>query len=381
MRQTLLTSPLFVPSTLLTLNSPVTNPNAIDLRFTFKALVIGPTHLINLEFLPDFEGFVDLWIALFGTGDEFVAARISRHYWDYDWKIVSSRRAIFDVTRSRFPVQFKPLVRLLHSMCGTGNTREFGDKNDDDRTLCATYVYHYFLNLPTFTQVIPITARSGPNAVYEALINELYSGGAMYRNTHTISFPGGSVLPRGSSSRLLSSITDPNDPIIVEWEHQYSGWKLLLAVLRNYIKRAGTDRSSLSSDAEHRRDISLTLCAVGMEDTVSDETIIDALELIRCVIDKNSDLAAELMQGLESGDTASEPDLVEVTIRILEDALQRSTNPRISPPSKLIISATGVLTALISLPVYAYRVWPFFRSNHTLFGNDNHAPITPSLLA
>lgn len=36
MRTTLLTSPLFVPSVVLTLNSPVTKSNAIDFRFTFK---------------------------------------------------------------------------------------------------------------------------------------------------------------------------------------------------------------------------------------------------------------------------------------------------------------------------------------------------------
>lgn len=314
------------------------------------ALVIGLTHLINLEFLPDFDGFVDLWITLFGTGDEFVAARLSRHYWDYDWKATNCRRAIFDVARSRFPVHFRPLVRLLCLMCGTENTRDFED-SDNDRTLCASYVYHYFLNLSTFTQVVPVNARSGPHAVYEALINELYNGGVMYKNTYAITFPGGSTLPRDSSSRLLSSITDPDGPIIVEWEHQHSGWKLLLAVLRNYVKRTGASRFSQSGNVEHCRDVDLTLETVGIEEALSDHTIIDALELIRCVIDRNPYLATELLEGLgPSQDSASsEPNLVEVTIRVLDDALQRSVNPRIPPPSALINSAIGVLTAFISM--------------------------------
>lgn len=40
MRTTLLTSPLFVPSAVLTLNSPVTKSNAVDFRFTYKCKLL-----------------------------------------------------------------------------------------------------------------------------------------------------------------------------------------------------------------------------------------------------------------------------------------------------------------------------------------------------
>ena len=350
---------------------------------------MGLFQLVQVEFIPDVEGLIEVWIALFGTGEDAVAARVCRNYWDYDWKVTTTRRVIFDIARSWFPVRFRPLVRLLRATAGTGSLESsFVAAGDESRQLCGAYVYHYFLRLPTFTQVIPMGARTGIGALYEAMIDaELYTGGVMYRNVRAIQLPGRSLLPRHSSSRLLSTLAEPNDPVVVAWEHEHSGWRVVLELLRDYLKRSevpqGSIRARASAVPPRGVDITLGLEDVGMESNEDDELVMDALDLVRTVIHGNSALMTELMSGLErEGSGASQaPDLVEVTTRILEDALSRSTCTKGPRPTRLITSAVGVLTALLSLPVYAYRVWPFLRSTSLIFGSDNHGGSTPTLLA
>ncbi|KAF8467434.1 nucleoporin subcomplex protein binding to Pom34-domain-containing protein [Gautieria morchelliformis] len=386
MQTTLVTSPLFVTAAALATGSPITYPNTVDFRFIYKTLIMGVTQLVQVEFIPDFEGLVEVWISLFGTGEDTVAARVCRNYWGYDWKVFAARRVIFDVARSRFPVHFRPLVRLLRATAGTGSIHSGTlPVGEDDRKLCGAYVYHYFLRLPTFTQVIPVSARTGAGALYEALIDaELYTGGVMYRNIRPIRLPGGSLLPRNSSSRLLSTVTEPTDPVVVEWEHEHSGWNVVLEVLRDYLKRSEVLQGSMRRRVSQRgTEVTLTLEDTGMELTNDEEIITDALDLVRTIIHGNSDLMTELMSGLEpeSSGTIQAPDLVEVTTRILEDALSRSTYTKGPPPSRLITSAVAVLTALLTLPVYAYRVWPFLRSTSLIFGSETHEGFTPALLA
>ncbi|KIJ57226.1 hypothetical protein M422DRAFT_219126 [Sphaerobolus stellatus SS14] len=381
MQSTLTSSSLFVTSAAISSGSPITYPNSGAYRFVYKTLLMGLSQLVQTEFIPDFDGLIDVWVALFGTGEESVAARICRNYWDYDYKVLPARRGIFDVARSRFPVQVAPLLRLLRATAGTGSLDTNPIATDEaNRKICGYYVYHYFLRLPTFTQVISVSARTGPSAIYEPLIDaDLYTGGVMYRNLHSVRFPGGTVLPRGSSSRLLSTVTDPNDPVVVEWERQHSGWRILLEILRDYVKRIDRHRSN---DNHQTADNTLTLQEVGVEHLEGDQLVTDALDLIRTVVHGNEEIMTELMNELETippGHRAG-PDLVEVTTRILEDELSRSARRRDATSSRLITSAVGVLTALLSLPKYAYRVWPFLRSSSLVFGSDSQSG-TPSLLA
>ncbi|KAF8520761.1 nucleoporin subcomplex protein binding to Pom34-domain-containing protein [Hysterangium stoloniferum] len=386
---TLLTSPLFVTPVALSTASAITYPNSPDYRFVYKTLVMGLCQLVQIEFIPDFDGLVNIWIALFGTGEESVAARICRDYWDYDWKMIPARRGIFDVARSRFPIHFTPLLRLLKATAGTGSLDTVSTTlSSEDRKVCGAYVYHYLLRLPTFAQIIPASARSGVGALYEAVIDaELYTGGVMYRNLRSIRLPGGSILLRNTSSRLLSTVTDPNDPVVVEWEHVHSGWKLILEVLRNYLSGNEISRGSAQprpwTASQRHPEFTLTLEDVGIEGGDNEQTVTHALDLVRAIIHGNPGLMTQLMEGLESDDSSiiSPPDLVEVTTRVLEGALSRSAQTKFSPPPRLITSAIGVLTALLSSPVYAYRVWPFLRSTSSLFGTINHTGSTAALLA
>lgn len=351
-----------------------------------------------MELLPDFEGFVEIWIALYGRSESSSVAAICDQFWQADWNHGIARRAIFDAARSRFPVQVEPLLRLLRAMSGTGfldtDPLYVAESAQDkvvveDRNLCSRFVYHYFLKLPSYTQVIPTSACTGPQALYERQ-TERFGGSSMgsilaYHNLRPIRLPGGSVLPAKSTGRILSS--DGGEQVVVCWQHQHSGWKVILEILTDYLNKRRMDFGSGTSyhgvSFGPRRDVqykSLRIEDIGMElDAEGDErTITEALDLVRCVIKDNPSLAATLMHQLEDNEpvvchTVTEsqpPDLVQLTTMILEEALSRSATPQSSSWSRLITSAMAVLSALIFIPAYSNRVWLYIRSTTALFGGN-----------
>ncbi|KAI0774700.1 hypothetical protein BD413DRAFT_611715 [Trametes elegans] len=409
---TLLTaSPLFVTSVAWKKGSSITDPNAVAYRSVLKGLTIAVVELVPVEMIPDFEGLLEVWVALFGRSEPQAVAGICRQFWEADWQEGIARRAIVDVSRSRFPVQVKPLIRLLRALTATGfletdplSTADHVQATAElveERQLCTRAVFDFFDELSTYTQVIHISTCSGAHALYEKLPDRYGSSsatpGPSYMNVRPIRLPGGSVLPAKSVGQLLSS--DGGDLIVVAWQHKHSGWKLLLEFLTDYVNR----RRMQSGNGGSYRDVSfgnrgasqpfaLKLEDIGVEmDRSGDESIIiDALDLIRSVVQDNPDLAQQLLLSLESGDPvvshtmteAQPPDLVQLTTAILEEALTRSVGQHHTPPhTNLITSAISVLTALLAVPNYSNRVWLYIRSTSSLFGSDRNIGIASAVLA
>ncbi|KAG2343590.1 hypothetical protein BDR05DRAFT_933045 [Suillus weaverae] len=388
----LTTSPLFVTSVAWKTGSTVTDPNAIAFRSVLKGFVIAMVELVPVELIPDFDSLVEVWIALFGRSERQSIAGICRQFWQSDWRQGLARRAIFDVARTRFPIHFRPLVRLLRAMTASGfidtdplstaasSSQPPADESDDgDREICSRHVFYYMDKLPTFSLVIPLASCTGPNAVYEKA--QAAGPSLAYANLRAIRLPGASVMPARSKGRLLSG--DGGDHIAVCWQHEHSGWKVVLDVLTEYVtrRRMYTGTVDLYQDVAFGRTgpgsvpLTLRLEDVGMEiDEGGDEALAtDALDLIRSVIQDNEALAEELLESLEScGDPNNSsdnqpPDLVHLTTMILEEALSRS-QARSFSRTQLITSAMSVLSALLSLPKYSLRVWLYIRSTSVLFG-------------
>jgi len=350
-----------------------------------------------VELIPDFEGLVDVWIALFGRSESLSVAGICAQFWQSDWNHGIARRAIFEVARCRFPIHVKPLLRLLRAMTGVGfldtdpiYTAEYVQEDDipEDRYLCNRFVYHYLFKLSTYSQVIPISACTGAHALYERQ-SERYGGnaspGLTYLNLKPIKLPGGSILPAKTPGRLLSS--DGADHIVICWQHEHSGWKIILEILTDYINRRRMDYAAGGS----YRDVSfgqrggsqtktLRIEDIGMElgmegEDGSENVITDALDLVRSVIQDNPTQAGILMQSLEDGEpvvshsmTESQPpDLVQLTTMILEESLSRVKSVS---RTRLIASAMSVLSALLAIPNYSNRVWLYIRSTTALFGSE-----------
>ncbi|KIJ69754.1 hypothetical protein HYDPIDRAFT_120759 [Hydnomerulius pinastri MD-312] len=392
--QTLLTtSPLFVTAVAWKTGSTVTDPNAIAFRSVLKGFVMATVELVPVELMPDFDSFVEVWIALFGRSESRSVAGICRQFWQSDWRQGVARRAIFDVARSRFPIHFRPLVRLLRAMTASGfldtdplSTAASADyarvvsADEVEQELCSQHVFYYLEKLPTFSLVIPTSSCSGPNAVYEKVqYGASASGpGLTYTNVRAIRLPGGSIIPSRSTGRLLSG--DGGDYLAVCWQHEYNGWKVVLDVLTEYVtrRRMYTGTTDLYQDVTFGRTgpgsvpLTLRLEDVGMEiDDGGDEALAtDALDLIRSVIQDKPALAEELLESLEAGDSVAQsetqpPDLVQLTTMILEEALRPQA--RGFSRTQLVTSAMSVLSALLTLPKYSHRVWLYIRSATVLF--------------
>ncbi|KAI0340825.1 hypothetical protein BDW22DRAFT_1397822 [Trametopsis cervina] len=408
---TLLTnSPVFVTSLAWKTGSMVTDPNAIAYRSVFKGLLIAIVELVPVELIPEFDILVEIWIALFGRSERKSIAGISTQFWQADWNIGIARKAIFDVARARFPIQPKPLIRLLRAMTAAGflDTDPLSSVNQvpevfsplDEKEICGQHVFQYLDQLSTFTQAIPISACSGPHAQYEKLpermISSSASTGLTYTNLRPLKLPGGSTLPARSIGRLLNG--NGGDLAVVAWQHEHSGWKVLLEILTDYVNRRrkvgnGGSYQDVDFGRRHTTQIqALTLEDIGVDmgPAGDDLLVTDILDLVRSLVQDNPELAIQLLRSLETGDTVvshsmletEAPDLVQLTTLILEDALSRYNPTHRHPPcTQLITSAMSVLSALTVLPQYSSRVWLYIRSTASLFGSERTIGFTSAVLA
>ncbi|TEB32289.1 hypothetical protein FA13DRAFT_1773993 [Coprinellus micaceus] len=403
-------SPVFVLSAAWKTGSSVTEPNMIAYRSVLKGLVLALVELVHVELIPDFEGLVDVWVALFGRSESHRVAPLCAQFWQEDWMANNARRAIFDVARNRFPVQVRPLVKLLRAMTGSGfldtdslSTADHGPEGvalTPERQVGDRFVYYFFKSLPSYTQVIPLSSCTGAHASYERLPERYASGSTAftYTNLRPVRLPGGSLLPARSLGTVVSA--DSGDYIIVSWMHQHSGWKVLLEILTDYVNRRhlhytpGGQYQEVSFGRRGTAQVPLTLEMqdVGMDvSEKNDEAIVtEALDLLRSVIQANPDQAEVLMAELEDGSPvvshrtseAQPPDLVQLTTMVLEEALTRS-NGRAKAPQRiqLITSAISVLSALLANPTYSNRVWLYIRSTTALFGTDKQPGYASSALS
>ncbi|KAL0577277.1 hypothetical protein V5O48_004705 [Marasmius crinis-equi] len=399
---TLLTaSPLFVTSVGWRTGTTLTDPNAIAFRSVFKGLVIVLVELVPVELIPELDSFVDVWIALFGRSESPSVAGICSQYWQSDWPTSMARRAVFDVARSRFPVQCRPLMCLLRSMTASGfsdtdplavpDHSQVTEGLTPEREICARHVFYFLDNLPSYSQVIHASACTGANALFEKQIeqyNSSSSSALVYTNVYPIILPGGTVLPARSKGRLLSG--DGGDSLVVAWAHNHSGWKILLEVLTAYVSRhrSGSTKG-LHRTAHHRprdgTDLRFSMKDVGleMEGLVTEPLVTDVLDLIRSLMQDNPAMGEQLMKAFEPNPAeSSAPDLVQLTTMILEEALSRLTSqPKSTPPHQLITAALSVLSAVLEIPGYSPRVWIYIRSASSLFGSDKTPGFTSATLA
>lgn len=407
-------SPLFVNALYLKTGSALTESNTMAFRSVLKGTFAIINHLlphsdlsagfitalielVPVELVPDFDGLVEVWIALFGRSESASVSGICMQFWLTDWHHGIARRAIFDVARSRFPIQVRPLLRLLRAMTGAGfldtdplYTSDIDQERPltEQRAVCDRFVYHYLSQLSTYSQVIPISACTGAHALYERQTERYGTGnaGLTYVNLRPIRVPGGSTIHARCTGRLLSG--DGGDHVVVCWQHQHSGWKVILEILTDYVNRrrmdfgSGGNYQDVSFGARNTAQVkTLRIADVGIEiDAESDEaTITDALDLVRSLVQGNPVEAGLLLQSLEDSEPvvchtmteAAPPDLVQLTTMVLEEALSRAgTRSRQLLPTRLITSALSVLTALLAIPSHANRVWLYMRSTTALFGAE-----------
>lgn len=359
--------------------------------------------LIPVEMIPGFETLVEVWIALFGRAEPASIEGICQQFWEHDSSEGITRRAIFDVARTRFPIQPRHLLRLARSMSAAGflDTDPLsasalppeGRLSNDLRRDCAFRVFRYLDNLNTYTQFIPASLCSGPHAIVDRFSErDSSSYGVSYTNLHPIKLPGGSILPARSVGRVISG--DTAEFVVVIWDHSHSGWKLILELLTDYTNRRcnhyGIGGSFSTRKHPSSQVTAMRLQEIGLEQSVtSDELVVlDVLDLLRSILTDNPPLAKVLLESLESGEAVvshtnndTPPDLVQLTTMILEEALSRSSNARSQTRIQLIASSLSVLASLLSVREYSLRVWLYLRSSSSLFSSDRAVGLVSSVLA
>ena len=266
------------------------------------------------------------------------------------------------------------------------------------REACGARVFGFLDLLSSYTQVVPLSACSGSHALYE-LQQRRYgssnSQGLTYINLRPMRLPGGSTLPARSIGRVIS--TNNSDYLIICWQHQHSGWKLILELLTGYVKgrypqNAGSHKNVSFAPRENAQILSLSLSDIGVDIEGDNEEalIIEALDLIHSLIQGNSQQATLLTQVLQDENRviehtivrAQSPDLVQLTIMIVEEALGRM-NPRSKTKiqEQLIASAMSLLATYMTLPNCASKVWLTIYQTTALFGSDKTMGLISAALA
>ena len=359
--------------------------------------------LMPVEMIPGFDTLVEAWIALFGRAEPASIEGICQQFWKHDSSEGITRRAIFDVARTRFPTQPRHLLRLARSMSAAGfldtdplsasALPQEGRPSSELRRDCALHVFRYLQHLNTYTQLIPASLCSGPHAIVDRFSERGNSSyGISYTNLHPIKLPGGSILPARSIGRVISG--DTAEFVVVIWDHSHSGWKLMLELLTDYTNRRcnhyGIGGSFSTGKHPSSQVTTMRLQEIGLEQGVTSEelVVLDALDLLRSILAENPSLAKVLLESLESGesvvshtDSDPPPDLVQLTTMILEEALSRSSNARSQTRIQLITSSLSVLASLLSIREYSLRVWLYLRSSSSLFSSDRAVGLVSSVLA
>ncbi|KAF8318134.1 hypothetical protein DL93DRAFT_430891 [Clavulina sp. PMI_390] len=395
----LLASPLLDTQAAAKTGSVITAPNDVVLRAIIKGLLIGLTELIRVEYIEDFDGLLETFIELFGTGEYISVAPLCAEFWQVDAQLESpSRRALLEMARDRFPVQARPLIRLLRSLTATGDFRGLEGyiterEVDFNRGGAAWAVYQYFDKLTTVTQVIPYEKEAFSS--YIEMRNT--SHGIVYNTLRPMRLPGGTIIPPKTVGTLISD-NEAGSPLVVAWQYQHSGWRLALGLLKEYVKRrqtatgGGSMRFSTSADTKYSASghaakvMNLSFEDIGIEEGLDDGLVVtDLLELFRAVLRNNHTLSGSLMakmlpeeaEDLTSWERAS---LVEVIPVILQDALQFGSGRQDhSAVTKLVTNTLGVMTAL--LPHHPGSLWSSLKSSPLFTSSARQKAATPKLLA
>ncbi|KAI0031662.1 hypothetical protein K488DRAFT_51614 [Vararia minispora EC-137] len=391
-------TPLFVTTIYMGVDSALTMPNTAYHRLVIKELLVNLMDVIKVDLIPEFDTFVDVWVALFGRAESDIVTPLAHQFWQCDFDN-PARRAILDATRARFPVQFGPFVRVLRALSGSGFSRSdplapFTDlpQDTEPRMSCSAHVARYFDALPTFTQVVPLSAVSGSHALYERIPERYGSSSSTtlaYVNLRPVTLPGGSMLPLRSHGVLMSP--DGEEFILVNWRHEHSGWRLLLDVLTDYNRRRRLLPAVSSTLANlplrgrvNAEPITLELSDIGMEvREEGDPTLVaDALDLLGAV-GENPVIREDVMDSVQPDSTVvGRPGIAEQTMLVLEDALSLTAAQLREPPkTALIASCLNTLTVLLSTRRLDKHVWLITRASPAFFESSRNLASAATILA
>lgn len=386
----------------------IAGPSALAYRAVFKGLLLSITELVKPEFLPNFNALVSLWEATFGSGLALElsqtaidgVAALCDQFWQVDSRY-ESRCTTLDTARRRWPVSFRPLILLTKALSGHARVDaqatwpsllDGRSRPEAEERACAA-VFDYLANIPTFAQVLPVSANT-PNAPFETMEGGDYTS-VTYRITRTMRIPGTQIrLSPGTTGSTISELG--KEPVIVLWSpaRPISAWKLMRDILSSFPP-AYADQNAAHSDTDPFRDqkqsVNFAQLAPADCDEPWDELASDVLDLFASIISASADLAWSLLSHLDGRDINAdelsldyEPEELEQIQKEKEELAHAKTLSSIAVSLlshalvaipiniRLVRSTLRLLTVL--LPYDPDAVWQEIRSSNALIGSPGAVP-------
>lgn len=365
--------------------------SSLAMRAVTKGFVLSINELVKPEYISDYMSFINVWQTTFANDDDVDrqvigqatdgAAALCAQFWEVDYQH-EQRRALLDTATRRFPVSFRPLVRLCKALSGSSPGALH---TSDEAFKASTAVYNYLAEVQTITHVL--NASSSLSAPFEVINDPEDPSKVVHRAKKTIPVFGRHLqIPAGAIGRMISA--EDQAAIIMIWdisETPYSVWRLgrdVLAGFAGLLDRKDdftSQNNNRSRDAavfdEKAKIASFASLAPDESQTFDGDVAADIMDLFASILSTESRVAVELIVHLEGNDIgttsiaqssaldAQKPTLISITTGILNQAL---SSP--SSASRVIISSYRLLTFLISA-TQSQGVWPSLRSSGLLIGS------------
>ncbi|KDN48210.1 hypothetical protein K437DRAFT_255640 [Tilletiaria anomala UBC 951] len=372
------------------IKSFVASPSHLAYRTAFKSILLSETELVKPEFIQDHEALLRVWELVFGNvdpADEFLrqgTAALCEQFWGIDARH-DMRSAMLRMSTGRWPILFRPLLRLLRVLSGRHTASNQGSASSfasEQATASATSVFEYFSSLPSIAHILPPPKALGNP--YEAVESSDHDA-IVYRLVQPLQIFGKqNVLPVGTVGRVVS---DRNTrPVTVIWELDsggFSGWRLLRDVLASFVsllveenEGQDPDRSNIFADGNDTGPTDFSALTPEASDQDRMDAAGDALELFASVLSAGHVLSLRLFAHLDNADAqvmelegaqakragSQHASLTRIVVRMLDLCLAQ---PRLD--TRLVSAAYTVLTHL--LEVRPASVWTALRPSNVLVGS------------
>lgn len=368
----ILHSPLFSISDVDAPAATLNEPNAVGYISVLRALVTCLPLIVRLSFFTSeqYASLVDVFAALYGHPG---AAQLCAQFWEergLEAGFTSGAESvgeaeIVELARSRFPVQFGSMVKIVRALCqgATGLLAPEGEGETEDEELAKRCAECAFACVGTFdflTHVVRPTSAVTP-LPYE-VVGDPDPANISFRSTRPIQVSKSLTIPVGTRGRLVSQ--QGRKPVVISWELSWSGWRLFGDVLEDFanVRKGGGDVFGAETGAG--------LPIEWEDERERAEDVTAVLDIFRITLTNDSSLGTRLVEHMaEATPTADRTHFVEVLFRILELSLS-SQRPA---STKLVSSLLGLISAL--LPSYPGVIWTFLRGSSLLFPSTSPSSV------
>lgn len=397
----ILKSPLFGSSSSGNSNTNSEDPNLIGYISVLRSLITCLPNLIKLTYLSNeqFSALISVFNQLYSNPS---AAQYCLQFWEEQSLLLSVRsdddtmrggeegtiregvdsegeREIVNLAKSRFPVQFGNLLGILASASkGVNGLLSPGEEDEEVDLLvkkCSEIAFNWFSHLSTITSIMLPTSAITPLPYVIISAEELSlefstsddnnSRTLFYKSTRPIPISRSLTIPVGTKGKLVSQ--QGRKPLVISWELDWSGWKLIGDVLEEFCAGGVSKKVSSTIDVFGS---SVSSVKVGLPIEWNDEAekegdVVTILALLSTLLLQDPALGTTIVEHISSSSGSTQSThFVEIVFKLLQQSLSSDTLS-----TQLITSILNLIASL--LPSYPGVIWTYLRGSTLLFPSIN----------